>query len=57
MVEVKIHDKGDFEKAMRIFKKQCQKEGFLMELKERRYYSKPSERKRRKGTGKRPTSR
>jgi len=49
MVEVKITDKMDFEKALRIFKKQCQKEGFLVELKERRYYSKPSERKRKKG--------
>ena len=48
MVEVKVTDKNSFEKAMRIFKKQCQKEGFLVELKERRYYSKPSERKRRK---------
>lgn len=48
MVEVKINDKNDFEKALRIFKKQCQKEGFLLELKERRYYSKPSERKRKK---------
>ena len=47
MVEVKV-DKNGFEKALRIFKKQCQKEGFLVELKERRYYSKPSERKRRK---------
>ena len=49
MVEVRVNDKNDFEKAMRIFKKQCQKEGFLIELKERRYYSKPSELKRRKG--------
>ena len=49
MVEVKINDKNSFEKAMRVFKKQCQKEGFLVELKERRYYSKPSEKKRRKG--------
>ncbi|MFA5088072.1 MAG: 30S ribosomal protein S21 [Candidatus Omnitrophota bacterium] len=49
MVEVKINEKMNFEKAMRIFKKQCQKDGFLVELKERRYYSKPSERKRRKG--------
>ena len=53
MVEVKISDKNHFEKAMRIFKKQCQKEGFLMEAKERRYYTKPSERRRRKATGKR----
>ena len=49
MVEVKISDKNGFEKALRIFKQQCQKEGFLVELKERRYYSKPSEKKRRKG--------
>ncbi|MCR4338128.1 MAG: 30S ribosomal protein S21 [Candidatus Omnitrophica bacterium] len=48
MVEVKINDKNSFEKALRIFKKQCQKEGFLVELKERRYYTKPSEKKRRK---------
>ena len=47
MIEVKINEKNSFEKAMRIFKKACQKEGFLVELKERRYYSKPSERKRR----------
>jgi small subunit ribosomal protein S21 len=48
MVEVKVTDKNSFEKAMRIFKKACQKEGFLVEIKERRYYSKPSERKRHK---------
>ncbi len=48
MVEVRINDKLDFEKALRIFKKQCQKDGFLIEVKERRYYSKPSERKRKK---------
>jgi len=53
MVEVRITDKNNFERAMRIFKKQCQKEGFLVEAKERRYYTKPSERKRRKATGRR----
>ena len=49
MLEIKVTEKGGFERAMRIFKKQCQKEGFLVEIKERRYYSKPSEKKRRKG--------
>ncbi|MDP2938624.1 MAG: 30S ribosomal protein S21 [Candidatus Omnitrophota bacterium] len=49
MAEVKIHDKNNFEKAMRFFKRQCQKEGFLYECKERRYYSKPSEKRRRRG--------
>lgn len=52
MLEVKINDKNSFEKAMRQFKKQCQKDGFLVELKERRFYSKPSDKKRKKGTKK-----
>ena len=52
MVEVKVNDKQSFERAMKQFKKQCQKEGFLVELKERRYYSKPSEKKRKKGSKK-----
>ena len=46
MIEVKISDPQNFEKAMRIFKKACQKDGFMIELKERRFYTKPSERKR-----------
>ena len=48
-IEVKINDNMNFEKAMRIFKKACQKDGFMMELKERRFYLKPSEKKRHKG--------
>ena len=47
-IEVKINDNMNFEKAMRIFKKACQKDGFMMELKERRFYCKPSEKKRHK---------
>jgi small subunit ribosomal protein S21 len=46
MAEVKVTD--NFEKAMRVFKKQCQREGVLMQIKENRYYSKPSEIKRKK---------
>ena len=53
MIEVKVMDSHNFEKAMRIFKKACQKDGFMMELKERRFYAKPSEKKRFKGKGKR----
>jgi len=49
MIEVKVHDSNNFEKAMRIFKKACLKDGFMMELKERRFYLKPSEKKRHKG--------
>ena len=49
MIEVKVMDPHNFEKAMRIFKKACQKDGFMMELKDRRFYQKPSEKKRFKG--------
>ncbi len=49
MIEVKVTDPQSFEKAMRIFKKACQKDGFMVELKERRFHTKPSEQKRRKG--------
>ena len=48
MIEVKVNDAHNFEKAMRQFKKQCQKDGFMIELKERRYYAKPSEKNRKK---------
>ena len=46
MIEVKVSEGTHFEKAMRIFKKACQKDGFMIELKERRFYVKPSEKKR-----------
>ncbi|VAX37684.1 hypothetical protein MNBD_UNCLBAC01-288 [hydrothermal vent metagenome] len=46
-IEVKVNDSHSFERAMRIFKKACQKDGFMMEIKERRFFIKPSEKKRR----------
>lgn len=46
IIEVKVNEQNNFEKAMRIFKKACQKDGFLMELKDRKYFVKPSEKKR-----------
>ncbi len=50
MIEVKIHDdsQGSFEKAMKRFKKLSQEDGFMMELRDRRYFIKPSVRKRQK---------
>ena len=50
MIEVRIYDSdtASFEKAMRTFKKICQKDGFMRELRERRYYKKPSIKKREK---------
>lgn len=46
MIKVNVQDHGTFERAMRHFKKACQRDGFMIELKERRYFTKPSEKKR-----------
>jgi len=40
--------KGNVEQAMRVLKRKVQKEGIVKELRERQYYEKPSEKKRRK---------
>tara|TARA_B100001057_G_scaffold148330_1_gene148303 strand:+ start:627 stop:836 length:210 start_codon:yes stop_codon:yes gene_type:complete len=40
--------KGNLEKAMRVMKKKLAKEGLLKTLKQKQYYEKPSEIKRRK---------
>jgi ribosomal protein S21 len=48
IMEVTIRDSNDdheFDKAVKIFKKMIQKSGILEEVKDRRYYVKPSERK------------
>lgn len=36
---------GDFNKALRIFKKKVQQEGIIQEIRERQHYVKPSERR------------
>ncbi len=50
MIEVKINDdsQGTFEKAMKRFKKLCQEDSFMLELRERRYFIKKSVKKRQK---------
>jgi small subunit ribosomal protein S21 len=48
MAEVIIERKEDFEKALKKFKRQCQREGILKEYRERQYYTKPSQKRRRK---------
>ena len=45
MVQVVVRN-GNLEKAMRVLKKKVQKEGIVRELKERQFYTKPSEKKR-----------
>lgn len=45
-MEVSVDE--NIEKAMRVLKRKLIKEGLFKELKSRRYYEKPSERKKRK---------
>jgi small subunit ribosomal protein S21 len=46
MAKVTIHGKGDLEKALRSFKRRCQREGIFQQCKERRHYTKPSVKRR-----------
>ena len=46
-LEVVVHD-GNLEKAIRVLKREMGKEGVLRMLKQKRYYEKPSEAKKRK---------
>ena len=48
MPEVIIHDDESFERALKRFKKKCEKAGILSDLRKHRHYEKPSERKKRK---------
>ena len=46
MVQVNVRD-NNIEQALRVMKKKLQREGTFREMKERRYYEKPSEKKKR----------
>ena len=48
MPGVEIRKDESFESALRRFKRQIEQEGILKELRERKHYEKPSERKRKK---------
>ena len=48
MSEVVIRKDEPFEAALRRFKKKIDKEGILKEVRDRKHYEKPSERKRKK---------
>jgi len=48
MSKVEVKENEPLEKALRIFKRKIDREGVLRQLKARKYYEKPSERKRRK---------
>ena len=48
MLGVTIGDKEPFEKALRRFKKMCEREGVLSDLKKHQHFEKPSEKRKRK---------
>lgn len=48
MPEIEIRKDESFESALRRFKKKMEQEGILREVRDRKHYEKPSERKRKK---------
>jgi small subunit ribosomal protein S21 len=46
--EIIIQGDENFERALRRFKKKCEKAGILSDLRKHRHYEKPSERRKRK---------
>ena len=48
MPVVKVSGSGSFENALKKFKKQCDKEAILSEVKQREHYNKPSVKKKKK---------
>ncbi len=53
MPEIEIKKDESFEAALRRFKRKIEEEGILREVRNRKHYEKPSERKRKKIKGKR----
>ncbi len=45
---IKVRDNENFEKALRRFTKACEKAGLMSELRKRKHFEKPSEKKKRK---------
>jgi small subunit ribosomal protein S21 len=48
MIHVHVREGESFEHALKRFKKKCEREGVLSEIRKRAYYDKPSVRKRKK---------
>ena len=53
MSHVEVRKDESFESALRRFKKQIEQEGILREVRDRKHYEKPSERRRKKSRGRR----
>jgi len=50
--EVEVRKDEPFESALRRFKKKIEQEGILREIRDRKYYEKPSEKKRKRAKSK-----
>ena len=48
MPSIRVRESDSFENALKRFKKQCEKEGILSEIKKREHYDKPSVKKKKK---------
>ena len=48
MPSVRVRETDSFENALKRFKKQCEREGILSEIKKREHYEKPSVKKKKK---------
>ncbi len=48
MPGVKVNEGDSIDKALKQFKKQCEKSGILTEIRKREYYEKPSVKRKRK---------
>jgi small subunit ribosomal protein S21 len=48
VTKVRVKSDEPFEKALRRFKKKCNKEGLMQRLKEVKHFEKPSEKRRRR---------
>lgn len=48
MPYVRVRESDSFENALKKFKKQCEKDGILSEIKKREHYEKPSVKRKKK---------
>ena len=53
MSEIEVKKDESFEMALRRFKRKIEQEGILREVRDRKHYEKPSERKRKKARSRR----
>lgn len=53
MPEIEVRKDESFESALRRFKKKIEQEGILREVRDRKHYEKPSERRRKKARSRR----